>query len=122
VLRDPVVHRREITFDTVKSMFTIVDTLECRSHHDVRLHWHCAEHLNPIVTDQEICLRTDRHRIRIRAERAPDRVLTLRAGKSAEGGWISRGFGRKEPTTTVAWASAVEGPTSFHTYICIDTP
>jgi hypothetical protein len=120
VLRDPVLHQREIQYDTQRRRFTIIDTLDCASRHTVRLHWHCAEQLQPIVTDKEVCLYTDRHRVRLIAERAPDRVLTFRGGAPDEGGWVSRGFGRKEPATTVAWESVIDGRTTIRTYICVD--
>jgi hypothetical protein len=119
-LRDPLTHRREIDYDASKRMFTITDTLECKSQHTVRLHWHCSEHLQPILTDKEVCLHTDRHRVRIIGERPPDRVLSFRGGTAEEGGWISRGFGRKAPATTVAWESVIQGTTVLRTYICVD--
>jgi uncharacterized heparinase superfamily protein len=119
-LRDPVLHQREIQYDAAKRKFTIIDRLDCASHHTVRMHWHCAEHLQPISTDTEVCLHTDRHRIRIIAENAPARVLTFRGGTAEEGGWVSRSFGHKEPTTTVAWESEIDGTTEIRTYICID--
>lgn len=119
-LRDPVMHRREIHYDAAQRKFTIIDRLDCASRHTVRMHWHCAEHLQPITTDKEICLYTERHRIRIVAEHAPARALVFRGGTADEGGWVSRGFGRKEPTTTVAWESVIEGVTEIRTYICID--
>jgi hypothetical protein len=65
-------------------------------------------------------LSTERHCVRIVAERAPDRVLTFRGGSPEEGGWVSRGFGRKQPATTVAWESAIEGTTVLKTYICVE--
>jgi Heparinase II/III-like protein/Heparinase II/III N-terminus len=120
VLRDPLTHRREIEYDAQQRKFTITDTLECKGPHTVRLHWHCTEQLQPIVTDNEVCLFTDRHRVRLIAQRAPDRVLTFRGGSAEEGGWVSRGFGRKTPTTTVAWESAIHGTTVIRTYICVE--
>lgn len=119
-LRDPLTHRRDIEYDASKRQFTIVDTIECRLQHTVRQHWHCAEELQPLVTDREVILHTDRYRVRIVTERAPDRVLTFRGGKPEEGGWVSRSFGRKEPATTVAWESAIEGTTVFRTHIYVE--
>jgi uncharacterized heparinase superfamily protein len=119
-LRDPVTHRREIHYDARKRTFTIIDTLDCKAQHSVRLHWHCPEHLQPILTDKEVCLFTDRHRVRITAEQAPDRVLSFRGGKADEGGWVSRGFGRKTPATTIAWESSIQGTTVLRTYICVE--
>jgi hypothetical protein len=120
VLRDPLVHRRAIEFDAHRRLFTITDTFECKARHAVRWHWHCAERLMPILTDREIVLETDRHRIRVIAKRSPDRVLSFHGGKPDEGGWVSRSFGRKEPAPTIAWESRIDGATTVHTYICIE--
>ncbi len=120
VLSDPVSHRREIEYDASARRFTIVDILECKGPHTVRLHWHCAEALQPVLTDTEVCLHTERHRIRIIADRAPQRVLSFHGGKPEEGGWISRSFGHKEPTTTVAWETAIQGAVVLRTYICVE--
>jgi len=120
VLKDPLTHRREIQYEADSRTFTITDTLECAGTHTVRTHWHCAESLQPILTDQEICLDTGRHRIRIRAETAPQRVVSFRAGAADEGGWVSRGFGRKEPSTTIGWEAQIAGTAVFKTYICIE--
>lgn len=120
-LRDPVTHQREIHYDASQRKFTIIDRLDCAARHTVRMHWHCAEHLQPITTDQEICLFTDRHRVRIVAEHAPARALVFRGGTAEEGGWVSRGFGHKEPTTTVAWESTIEGATELRMYIYVES-
>jgi hypothetical protein len=120
VLADPVLHRREIEYDAHARRFTIVDILECKGPHTVRLHWHCAEESQPVLTDAELCLHTQRYRVRIMADRPPQRVLSFHAGTSEEGGWISRSFGRKAPTTTVAWETAIDGATVLRTYICIE--
>ena len=94
-LRDPLTHRREITYDASKRTFTIIDTLECKSHHTVRLHWHCSEHVQPIVTDREVCSTRIVTAFASSPTSPPDRVLTFRGGTAEEGGWVSRGFGRK---------------------------
>jgi hypothetical protein len=119
-LHDPVTHRREIEYDATERRFKIVDTLECLGAHTARWHWHCGTLLHPIVTDRDIILHTGRHRIRLHTDRPPTRVLTFRGGSPDEGGWISRGFGRKEPTFTVAWEWAIEGRAVVTTYICVE--
>jgi hypothetical protein len=118
-LRDPVTHRRGIAYDARARAFSIVDTFECAGEHTVRWHWHCAESLQPILTHEAVCLYTDRHEVRIVAERAPERILTFRGGKPDEGGWVSRSFGRKEPATTVAWEARINGPAVFRTHIYV---
>jgi len=47
----------------------------------------------------------------------PERVEIHRGGSPAQGGWISRSFGSKRPTTSVFWHSRIEGATVLRTRI-----
>ena len=40
-----------------------------------------------------------------------------RGGTPAQGGWVSRTLGRKQPATTVSWQSQVTGTTVLRTRI-----
>lgn len=120
-LEDPVTHRREIQYDARLRQFTILDSFHCRGPHTARWHWHCAEALQPVLLDKEIHLHTARHRIRIVAERAPRRMLSFFGGGPQEGGWVSRRFGCKVPAATIAWESTFNGPSTFRTYIWVDS-
>jgi hypothetical protein len=46
-----------------------------------------------------------------------ERVEVHRGGTAAQGGWISRRFGHKQPTTTVLWYSRISGSTMLRTRI-----
>ena len=48
---------------------------------------------------------------------ALQRIEIHRGGTPAQGGWMSRSFGRKEPATTVFWHSQVAGTTVLRTRI-----
>jgi hypothetical protein len=118
--REPVEHQREILYDTLSRTFTIKDILEGEGAHEVCQRWHFAEHLSPRVKEDEICVETARHRIRIVAQALPALVQTYIGGSPEEGGWISRRFGHKQPTTTVAWRSAAKGRTILTTHIYVE--
>jgi hypothetical protein len=45
------------------------------------------------------------------------RVEIHRGGTPAQGGWISRSFGNKQPGTTVIWHSRIAGQTVLRTRI-----
>lgn len=119
-LPEPVEHQREILYDAAQRVFTITDILEGEGTHETLHHWHFAEHLDPLVGDEEILVHTARHTIRIVPEQVPLQVECHRAGGPAQGGWVSRRFGHKEPATTVAWRSTARGRTMFRTYIYIE--
>ncbi len=119
-LREPIEHQREILYDTVQHVFTIKDILEGAGTHEVCQHWHISERVEPAVREDEICVTTKRHRIRIVPQAPPVHVRSHRGGTAEEGGWISRGFGRKEPITTVAWHHVAQDRTILTTYIYVE--
>lgn len=119
-LAEPVEHQREILYDTVQRVFTIKDILEGEGSHEVCQRWHLSERIAPTVRDDEICVETARHRIRIVPHSMPIHVARYYGGSAEEGGWISRGFGHKVPTTTVAWRYVAQGRTMLTTYIYVE--
>jgi hypothetical protein len=119
-LTEPVEHQREILYDTVKKVFTITDILEGEGTHEICHHWHFSEKLEATVREDEIRILTSRHCIRIVPEEMPVHVQAHRGGTPEQGGWISRRFGHKEPSTTVAWHSVARDRTIFRTYIYIE--
>jgi hypothetical protein len=46
-----------------------------------------------------------------------ERVEIHRGGTPMQGGWVSRSFGSKQPSTTVLWHSRVAGDTVLRTRI-----
>jgi hypothetical protein len=119
-LKEQVAHQREILYDTGSRQFTITDILVGEGTHEACHHWHFAEHLRPVVTKEEIRVETALHRIRIVPQSTPAEVQTFIGGSAQEGGWVSRRFGSKQPSTTVAWRSAVKGRTIFTTHIYVE--
>ena len=116
-LADPVIHRREIAYDTSSRVFDIMDIFECEAAHRLCLNWHFAEFLEPVVHDDEVQVICGRYLVRIVPVDRPAHVHVYRGGTERQGGWISRRFGRKQPTTTVAWQSHIHGTTTLRTRI-----
>jgi len=119
-LRAPIEHQREILYDTIRRIFTIRDIFEGQGTHEISHRWHFSERLAPAVRDDEISVATKKHRIRIVPEAMPLHVESYRGGTAEEGGWISRRFGHKEPTTTVAWRYVTQGRAVVTTYIYVE--
>lgn len=120
LMRDPIEHQREILYDSARRVFTIRDIVEGQGTHEICQHWHFAETLSPKVAGDEILVETERHRVRIVPETLPAQVLSYRGGTAEQGGWISRRFGQKAPTTTVAWRSTARGRTILTTHIYVE--
>ena len=116
-LRDPVLHRRSVLFDEASGTFEIADIFDCEGTHRVSRRWHFAESLE--VTAGNDCFSTDAGRYLVTL--APLEPLVesklFRGGTAEQGGWVSRGFGRRQQTATLAWVSQISGPTTLRTRI-----
>ena len=116
-LSDPVTHRREIVYDPVAQQFEITDFIQCLGDHAVARHWHFSELLQPKVSESACVVETERFSVVIEAGEHVAATKVFRGGSWAEGGWISRAFGRKQPCTTLRWDSPIRGNTTLVTRI-----
>jgi hypothetical protein len=116
-LDDPVVHRREIVLEPARQQIEVVDLLRCAGKHRARRAWHFAEDCQVVRHGNGLRVIAGRTQVIFEAVEDPERVEIHRGGNAAQGGWISRRFGRKQPTTTVLWHSLVDGDTTLRTRI-----
>jgi len=114
---DPVVHRREISFDAARHSIEVMDMLRCAGKHRAHRTWHFAE--NCQVESEGVNLRVRTGHVQVLFEPLEELadMEMHRGGTAAQGGWISRGFGRREPATTVLWHSRISGDTTLRTRI-----
>lgn len=119
-LREPIEHQREIVYDVEQRIFTIRDILEGVGTHEVAQHWHFSEHLAPSADVGGTSVRTARHRIRLVPDTPPAHMHCYRGGSPEEGGWVSRRFGHKTPSTTVAWRYTAGPRTVLTTHIYVE--
>ena len=117
-LRDPVMHRRAIRFDSKRNAVIVEDTLECFGEHEVALHWHFAE---------GCCAETDGQALHI-ANRDKGLHMSCNFGKGPQlhcastapiAGWISRSFDNKAGITTAAWRATIRGTSTIVTEITL---
>jgi hypothetical protein len=116
-LDDPVVHRREIVLEPAGQHIEVVDLLRCSGQHRARRAWHFAEYCQVERHGTGLRVIAGRTQVIFEALEEPERVEIHRGGTAAQGGWTSRRFGRKQPTTTVLWHSLVDGDTTLRTRI-----
>jgi hypothetical protein len=112
----PVTHRRTIAYDASRRIFEIEDVIEGEGEHSIARHWHFAEHLDPRVEGNTVTVQASRFTIRLIAAEMPQ-AKTYRGGTADEGGWVSRRFDRKVPSTSVEWLDQITGPTVLRTRI-----
>ncbi len=109
-LADPVAHKRTIEYDEPARTFVITDELEGPGSHEAARHWHFAEGLEPTVDEKGTCtVRVGAYTVTISSHHPVDDVRVHRGGAAGEGGWVSRSFGRKTPSTSLEWRSRIEG-------------
>jgi hypothetical protein len=116
-LRDPVVHRRAVLFDEARGSFEIVDSFECAGSHRVSRRWHFAEALEVTAGKGDFSTEAGRYRVTLAPLEPLSGSRLIRGGSAAEGGWISRRFGRKQPCATLEWVCDITGPTTLRSRI-----
>jgi hypothetical protein len=114
-LSDPVVHRREIRFDTAALVFEIIDTLTCATEHEISISWHFAEDCLINATGSELGISFGSGTATMKCDKL---ALQLLGGSDSPlGGWISRKFDEKAVTTTARWRGKINGKTAIRTYL-----
>lgn len=112
-LPDPVIHRRTLELAGTPPVLTITDLILAEGGHDVALSFHAAE-------TAEVTARGPRSfEIRVQggvARLTFDEALTVQALRGSEepmGGWVSRGYHRRSPSTTLIGRARTQGPRTF---------
>ncbi len=117
-LRDPVMHRRIIRFDSKRNAVIVEDILECSGEHEVALHWHFAEgcHAEKVGQALHIAKRDKGLHMSCHFGNGPQ----LHCASTAPiAGWISRSFDSKAGITTAAWRGTIRGSSTIVTEITL---
>lgn len=117
-LRDPVMHRRVIRFDSKRNTLKVEDILECSGEHEVALHWHFAEGCRAETDGHTLHVAARRQRLRMHCGFGPGPQL-FRASTAPIAGWISRQFDSKTGCVTARWHGTIFGTTRIETEIAI---
>lgn len=118
-LPDPVTHRRTLELVSEGPELRIGDDIIADGAHEVRLHWHLAEHCRVTRVDGSRWL-VDFGRGRLGIELDPRlSVSVVRGCESPILGWTSRGYHRKRPSPTVVARCRCDGAVSLQTRITL---
>ena len=117
-LRDPVLHRRRISFDSNRNAVRVEDILECLGEHEVALHWHFAECCQVELAGPGLQAAARGKRLLMSCSFGAGPQL-LRGSTAPIAGWIARRFDSKSPTTTAAWRGTIRGTTTIVTDIAL---
>jgi hypothetical protein len=116
-LDDPVVHRREIVCDTRRQIIEVTDMLRCDADHRVRRSWHFAEGCQVERSGNGLKVTAGLAQVFFEPLEELDSAQIHRGGSAEQGGWVSRSFGCKQPSTSAHWYSRITGHTVLRTRI-----
>ena len=117
-LPDSVLHRRRIILEKAHRRVVIEDALEMAGEHAIELFLHCSPECE--VKDHETgaaVIRGERT-LKVRwPDLAAGEARVLHGSLDPLGGWVSRGFDRKEPAATLVWSARISGSCVLRTEI-----
>jgi len=117
-LDDPVKHRRLIELDKKARRVVIEDTLEMAEAHDVELLFHCHEASSVDAVAGGFLVSRDAASIRLLLP-GNGAASVYRGSAAPIFGWVSRGFDRREPATTIVWRARPAGKCLLRTEIVV---
>ncbi len=118
-LQDPVIHRRSVTLDGAARTVTVRDEIVARRSHDLVLFFHLSEGCTVNTMTGNYC-RITAGGGTVDMQIDPRlRSSALTGHEDPIGGWVSRGYHKKVPTTTIAASGTVRGNTTLECRIVI---
>ena len=117
-LSDPVTHRRLLELDKRARRLVIEDSLVMAEEHEVELIFHWAEDCRVDAVADGYLVERDGIQLHL-ALPAGGSTEIYRGSLSPLCGWISRGFDRRAPTSTIVWRAKLASPTLLRTEIAI---
>lgn len=116
-LKDPLRHRRELTYSKQSGTIVVEDDLVCRGRHTVELFWHFAETCDVVESGTEFVANSGGTILHLSMDGMNGSKDIVRGREDPPLGWISRRFDVKVPTRTVVWAGSIEGHSKLRTTI-----
>ena len=114
-LPDPVTHRRTLELGGVPPVLTITDRIAAEDLHEVALAFHAAETADvEQVGPRCFEIRVEGGTVRLTLDAALS-VERLQGSEPPRGGWVSRGYHRRLPATTLVGRARSRGP---QTLVC----
>lgn len=112
-LNDPVVHRRTLDLDTGSRILTIRDDIMAKGSHEIGIYFHLSEEC--VISNRQ----SNRYEIDVKGRKVIieiDLNLPTEISAGSEnpiGGWVSREYHQKVPSTSIIGRGICHGDTSF---------
>lgn len=100
-LKDPVRHVRKVTYDHSSMSLLVIDELTGNARHEFEQFWHFAPRVEVQSRGDAIVVCGRRFRLQMQFLTGGLDMAAIRGQENPPLGWISRGYGTKEPTTVV---------------------
>ena len=112
-LEDPVLHRRVLELDGAAGRLLIRDQVQAREEHTLELFFHVSEDCR-VLRSGSGRYEIDTGRGLVSIEIDPRLVVEERvASERPPGGWVSRRYHRRSPTTTIVGRARIRGSCAF---------
>jgi uncharacterized heparinase superfamily protein len=112
-LPDPVMHRRELRLLKTTRTLIVTDFLDCKSSHAVEIFFHFSERCEVhSIQPGSFHVRNGNRRIALHLDPRAEATL-YRGSVEPIVGWVSRTFGAKEPSCSIAARTTIAGSTQF---------
>ncbi len=112
-LAAPVRHSRTIQMRAESGVVDVTDEIESGGEHDVRIYFHVADDC-AVRMDGDSRVRIDAGRSVVHLETDPALEISLFSGSEDPIlGWVSRGYHRKEPSTSIVARGSASGNARF---------
>jgi len=105
-LPDPVDVQREWFYDHNSRALTVTDSIVCKDRHRIELFWHFSDECEAVLSTDEVLCRSGNVAVRLRWPPG----FTARISRGSEdmpAGWVSRGYDRRMPCSTVIFTGEV---------------
>lgn len=112
-LADPVTHARRLTLSRAARSLIITDTVTMGAAHDLRLHFHLAEHARLTRDgDTSFTIRLQGGDVRLLLDPRLS-VTTAEGAGPDQGGWVSRRYHHRAPATVIAGSLRSSAPVTL---------
>lgn len=112
-LADPVIHRRSLELDAPSRSLIVQDEIIASGEHEARVYFHFAEHCTVTPAgDNRYTIDTGAGSVTLQLDERLD-VKAIRGCMEPICGWVSRGYHRKQPSTTLVGRCACHGNTTL---------
>jgi hypothetical protein len=117
-LSDPVMHRRNVSFDKKIRTVSIEDVITCKTDHKVEVHWHLSEQAD-VTKESDQCVRVlaNGQTATLTFDRQDFDLEIISGATQPILGWRSPAFNQKVHIPTIRFAGQVVGSTSIFTSI-----